>query len=96
MKSALTASAEFVISNLTVRHDSPMEGSVQFTVMEKIIFNRVMRCDESETELEFTVRGHKVTGLFPVIPKPGVYRSIKGILMGTCINNNFIENMREI
>lgn len=66
------------------------------TVMEKIILNRVMRCDETETELELTVRGHKVTGLFPATPKPGIYRSIKDILMGACINNNFIENMQKI
>ena len=96
VKSAPDAGADFVVSNLTMRRESSKEGSTQFTVMEKIIFNRVTRCDEKETELELTVRGHKVTGLFPATPKPGIYRSIKSILIGACITNNSIENMQKI
>ena len=64
--------------------------------MEKIILNRVTRCDENETELEFTVRGHKVTGLFPADPKPDVYHSIRNVLMNTYANNNFIQNVQKI
>ncbi len=66
------------------------------TTMENITLNRVTRCDESETELELTVRGHKVTGLFPATSKPEVYRSIKSILICACISNHFIENMQKI
>ncbi len=95
-KSALTASADFVVSNLTMRHNSLTEGSIQSTIMENITLNRVARCDENETELELTVRGHKVTGLFPATSKPEVYRSIKSILMCACISNHFIENMQKI
>ena len=64
--------------------------------MEKIILSRVTRCDEGETEVEFLVRGHKVLGLFPSTPKSGVYNSIKGILIGTYVEHNFIENVQKI
>jgi len=68
----------------------------QIAVMEKIILSGVTRCNENETELEFIVRGHKVTGLFPATPKSGVYNSIKSILVGAYIGNNFAENMQKI
>lgn len=45
--------------------------------MEKIILNDVTRCDMDETELEFIVRSHKVTGLFPITPKCRIYHSIR-------------------
>lgn len=64
--------------------------------MEKIILNEVTKCDMDETELEFTVRGHKVTGLFPVTPKCGIYRSIRGILIDAYIGNNFSEYLQKI
>lgn len=60
------------------------------------MLNRVTRCDEKETELEFTVRGHKVTGLFPATPKPEIYHSIKSILMGTYTSSVFTENVQKI
>lgn len=64
--------------------------------MEKITLNGVIRCDIDETELEFTVRGRKVTGLFPTTPKCGLYRSIRSILIDTYIGNNFNENLQKI
>lgn len=79
-----------------MRRNSPKEGSFHFAVMEKIILNRVTRCDEKETELEFTIRGHKVTGLFPATPKPEIYHSIKSILMGNYANGIFTENVQKI
>lgn len=65
-------------------------------IMEKITLNGVTRCDVDETELEFTVRGRKVTGLFPTTPKCGLYRSIRSILIDTYIGNNFSENLQKI
>ena len=79
-----------------MRRNLLTERSLQFTDMEKIILSGVTRCDEKETELEFLVRGHKVTGLFPAAPKPGIYHSIKSILMGTYATNNFAQNVRKI
>ena len=64
--------------------------------MEKIILNKVTRCDADETEVEFTVRGCKVTGLFPTTPKSGVYLTVKHILVDAYIRNNFGQNLQEI
>lgn len=68
----------------------------QIATMEKIILNGVTRCNENETELEFTVRGHKVTGLFPAAPKSGVYSSIKSSLIGAYMGIIFMENIQKI
>lgn len=64
--------------------------------MDKITVNAITRHDINETELEFTVRGHKVTGLFPATPKCGIYRSIRNILIDTYIRNNFGGNFQKI
>ena len=64
--------------------------------MQKIILSGVTRCDGDETELEFMVRGHKVTGLFPTTPKSGVYNSIKSILVGAYMGNIFVGNVQKI
>lgn len=64
--------------------------------MDKIILSGVTRCDMDETEVEFIVRGHKVTGLFPTTPKSGIYGTIKSILIDTYLRNNFSESLQKI
>lgn len=61
--------------------------------MEKIVLNKVIRCDKDETEVEFIVRGHRVIGLFPATPKLGVYQNIRSILIASYIRNNSVGNL---
>lgn len=62
-------------------------------IMEKIVLNKVIRCDKDETEVEFIVRGHRVIGLFPATPKLGVYQNIRSILIASYIRNNSVGNL---
>lgn len=64
--------------------------------MEKVILNHVERCCTEGTELELTVRGHKVTALFLPEPNPRIYRQLKQIMIDTCSKNCFVENTAKI
>lgn len=61
-------------------------------VMEKVILNEVTRCDRDTTEIQFTVRGRKVTALFPATSNTRAYLHIKRILIGVYLENNFSTN----
>lgn len=54
--------------------------------MQNMILDCVSRCDKDETELEFTVQGRKVIGVFPAENNTAIYQQIKQILINTYLN----------
>ena len=55
--------------------------------MEKVIMNCIERCDEAGTQVEFTVRGHKVTAIFAAESNQQIYGQIKHILADAYIKH---------
>ena len=45
-----------------------------------MVMNYITRCDTEETEIEFTVQGRKVVGIFPTGDNSGIYQYLKRIL----------------
>ena len=59
--------------------------------MQNMILDCVSRCDEDETELEFTVQGRKVIGVFPAENNTAIYQQIKQILINTYLNKIYLK-----
>lgn len=64
--------------------------------MDRITLDRVTRCDTDGTEMEFTVRGHKVQAVFPSDPNVQAYHQIRRILEDTCIENFLSDKSQKI
>lgn len=56
-----------------------------------MVMNYITRCDKEETEVEFTVQGRKVVGIFPTGDNSDIYQQLKRILVNTYMNENRIE-----
>ncbi|BFK68231.1 hypothetical protein I3000191B1_15550 [Flavonifractor plautii] len=56
-----------------------------------MVMNYITRCDTEETEIEFTVQGRKVVGIFPTGDNSGIYQYLKRILVNTYIDKNHAE-----
>lgn len=48
-----------------------------------MVMNYITRCDKEETEVEFTVQGRKVVGIFPTGDNSDIYEQLKRILVNT-------------
>ena len=48
-----------------------------------MVMNYITRCDKEETEVEFTVQGRKVVGIFPTGDNSDIYQRLKQILVNT-------------
>lgn len=60
--------------------------------MKNVVLNYVTRCDKEETEVEFTVQGRKVTGVFPSRDNTSIYQKIKHILVNAYMGNLMPQN----
>lgn len=60
--------------------------------MSSMVMERINRCDKEETEVEFTVQGRKVIGIFPTGDNFDIYQQIKHML----INSYMKEKCSEI
>lgn len=51
--------------------------------MSSMVMERINRCDKEETEVEFTVQGRKVIGIFPTGDNFDIYQQIKHMLINS-------------
>lgn len=56
-----------------------------------MVMNYITRCDKEETEVEFTVQGRKVVGIFPTGDNSDIYQQLKRILVNTYMNKNCVK-----
>lgn len=56
-----------------------------------MVINYITRCDKEETEIEFTVQGRKVVGIFPTEDNSNIYQHLKRILVNAYIDKNHAE-----
>lgn len=57
-----------------------------------MVMNYITRCDREETEVDFTVQGRKVVGIFPNRDNSDIYQQIKQILVNTYLGKNCAKN----
>lgn len=58
-----------------------------------MVMNYITRCDTEETEIEFTVQGRKVVGIFPTGDNSGIYQYLKRILVNTYIDKTMLKRI---
>ena len=56
-----------------------------------MVMNYITRCDKEETEIEFTVQGRKVVGIFPTEDNSNIYQHLERILVNAYIEKNHAE-----
>ena len=63
--------------------------------MSSMVMERINRCDKEETEVEFTVQGRKVIGIFPTGDNFDMYQQIQHMLINSYMKEKCSE-MRKI